>query len=52
VVVQTFPDLYSIGNSITAGYQSGTIYQSGQMYSYGNLIAQQVGVDLRNTLRF
>lgn len=38
-----FSRLYSIGNSITAGYQSGTIYQSGQMYSYGNLIAKQVG---------
>jgi lysophospholipase L1-like esterase len=38
-----FSRFYSIGNSITAGYQSGTIYQSGQMYSYGNLIAKQVG---------
>ena len=38
-----FSRFYSIGNSITAGYQSGTIYQSGQMYSYGNLIAQRVG---------
>jgi lysophospholipase L1-like esterase len=35
--------IVTIGNSITAGYQSGTIYQSGQMYSFGNLIAQQVG---------
>jgi len=32
----------SIGNSITAGYQSGALYQSAQVYSYGNLIAQQV----------
>lgn len=38
-----FSRFYSIGNSITAGYQSGTIYQSGQMYCYGNLIAKQVG---------
>lgn len=38
-----FARFVSIGNSITAGYQSGTIYQSGQMYCYGNLIAQQVG---------
>lgn len=38
-----FARFVSIGNSITAGYQSGTIYQSGQIYSYGNLIAQQVG---------
>lgn len=42
-----FARFVSIGNSITAGYQSGTIYQSGQMYSYGNLIAQQVGVDFQ-----
>jgi len=40
-----FSKMVTIGNSITAGYQSGTIYQSGQMYSYGNLIAQQVGVN-------
>lgn len=39
-----FTRFVAIGNSITAGYQSGTIYQSGQMYSYPNLIAQQVGV--------
>jgi lysophospholipase L1-like esterase len=32
----------SIGNSITAGYQSGALFQSAQAYSYGNLIAQQV----------
>ncbi len=38
-----FSRFVSIGNSITAGYQSGTIYQSGQMYCYGNLIAQRVG---------
>lgn len=38
-----FSRFVSLGNSITAGYQSGTIYQSGQIYSYGNLIAQQVG---------
>lgn len=40
-----FSRLVSIGNSITAGYQSGTIYQSAQMYSYGNLIAQKVGTN-------
>jgi lysophospholipase L1-like esterase len=40
-----FTRFVAIGNSITAGYQSGTIYESGQMYSYGNLIAKQVGVD-------
>jgi len=40
-----FSRFVSLGNSITAGYQSGTIYESGQMYAYGNLIAKQVGVD-------
>lgn len=40
-----FSRFVSIGNSITAGYQSGTIYESAQMYSYGNLIAKQVGTD-------
>lgn len=40
-----FSRFVSIGNSITAGYQSGTIYESAQMYSFGNLIAKQVGTD-------
>lgn len=31
-----------IGNSLTAGYQSGSLYESAQIYSYGNLIAKQV----------
>ena len=39
-----FNKFVTIGNSITAGYQSGTIYETGQMYAYGNLIAKQVGV--------
>lgn len=42
-----FNRFVTIGNSITAGYQSGTIYESGQMYAYGNLIAKQVGVDFQ-----
>lgn len=33
----------TIGNSITAGYQSGALYESAQKYAYGNLIAKQVG---------
>ena len=32
----------SIGNSLTAGYQSNALYASAQMYSYPNLIAQQL----------
>lgn len=42
-----FSRFVSIGNSITAGYQSGTIYETGQMYAYGNLIAKQVGVEFQ-----
>ena len=38
-----FTRFVAIGNSITAGYQSGTLYQGAQMYAYPNLIAQQVG---------
>jgi lysophospholipase L1-like esterase len=32
----------SIGNSLTAGYQSNGLYKSAQLYSYPNLIAQQL----------
>ncbi len=32
-----------VGNSLTAGYQNGTLYESSQKYSYGKLIADQVG---------
>jgi len=45
-----FSRFVTIGNSITAGYQSGTIYQSGQIYSYGNLIAQRVGTEFQMPL--
>lgn len=37
-----FAKFVSIGNSLTAGYQSGSLYQSAQEYSFGNLIAKQV----------
>ncbi|MFZ1731209.1 MAG: SGNH/GDSL hydrolase family protein [Bacteroidota bacterium] len=33
----------AIGNSLTAGYQSGALFQEGQMYSYPNLLAKQLG---------
>jgi lysophospholipase L1-like esterase len=33
----------SIGNSLTAGYQSSALYQSAQQYSFPNLIAKQAG---------
>ncbi len=32
----------SIGNSLTAGYQSGGLYEDGQIYSFPNLIATQL----------
>lgn len=38
-----FTKYVALGNSITAGYQNGTLYESAQVYSYGNLIAKQVG---------
>ncbi|MBS4035696.1 MAG: hypothetical protein KGZ85_14600 [Ignavibacterium sp.] len=31
-----------IGNSLTAGYQSGALYETGQIYSFGSLLANQV----------
>ena len=34
----------AIGNSLTAGYQSGSLVVDHQMYSYPNLIAQQLGI--------
>ena len=37
--------LVTLGNSLTAGYQNGSLYQSAQEYVYGNLIAQQVGTN-------
>jgi len=40
-----FTNFVSIGNSLTAGYQSGSLFESGQMYAFGNLIAQQVGTN-------
>jgi lysophospholipase L1-like esterase len=32
----------SVGNSLTAGYQSAGLYKSAQLYSYPNLISQQL----------
>jgi lysophospholipase L1-like esterase len=37
-----FTKYVAIGNSITAGYQSSSLFQDAQIYSFGNLIAQQV----------
>jgi hypothetical protein len=40
----------TIGNSLTAGYQSGSLYQSAQIYAFGNQIAQQVGTTFEEPL--
>jgi len=39
-----FTRFVSIGNSLTAGYQSGSLYESSQVFSFGKIIADQVGV--------
>lgn len=45
-----FARYVALGNSLTAGYQSGTLYESAQVYSYANLIAQQVGTNFEMPL--
>ncbi len=37
-----FSTFVTIGNSLTAGYQSGALYESSQKYSIGNIISMQV----------
>ncbi|HED05914.1 MAG TPA: hypothetical protein ENI61_04435, partial [Ignavibacteria bacterium] len=34
----------TLGNSLTAGFQSGALFESAQKYSFGNLLAEQMGV--------
>jgi len=38
-----FSRFVSIGNSLTAGYQSSALYEDAQNYSYGKMIADQIG---------
>jgi len=38
-----FARFVSIGNSLTMGEQSSSVFETAQMYSFGNLIAKQVG---------
>lgn len=45
-----FTRYVSIGNSLTAGYESSALYQSAQMYSFGNLISQQVDTHFEQPL--
>lgn len=39
-------NMVSLGNSLTAGYQSGTLYLSASQYAYPYLIAKQAGVEM------
>ncbi len=41
----SFARYVAIGNSLTAGYQSGALYKSGQDYSFSALIAKQAGAN-------
>ncbi len=45
-----FTRFVTIGNSLTAGYESSSLFESGQMYSFGNLIAQQVKTSFEQPL--
>ncbi|MCC6550471.1 MAG: hypothetical protein IT279_10410 [Ignavibacteriaceae bacterium] len=38
-----FTRYVAIGNSLTAGYQSGALYESGQKYGWAALLAKQTG---------
>lgn len=38
--------IVSLGNSLTAGYQNGTLYISASQYAYPYLIAKQAGVEM------
>jgi lysophospholipase L1-like esterase len=38
--------MVSLGNSLTAGYQNGTLYISASQYAYPYLIAKQSGVEM------
>ena len=42
---QDFSKYVAIGNSLTAGYQSGSVVEEHQQFSYPNLIAQQLDID-------
>jgi len=46
----SFASFVTLGNSITAGYQSGSLFQSGQIYSYGNQIAKLVNVPFQQPI--
>ena len=45
-----FSRFVTIGNSLTAGYQSGSLYESSQVYSLGKIIADQVGANFEQPI--
>ena len=45
-----FSRFVSIGNSLTQGEQSSSVFEAGQMYSIGNIIARQVGVSYEQAI--
>ena len=45
-----FSRFVTIGNSLTAGYQSSSLYESAQNYSYGKLIADVMGISFEQPL--
>ena len=45
-----FTRFVTIGNSLTAGYQSGSLYESSQVYSFGKIMADQVGVSFEQPI--
>ena len=42
---QDFSKYVAIGNSLSAGYQSGSLVEEHQKFSFPNLIAQQLGIE-------
>ncbi len=45
-----FTRFVTLGNSLTAGYESGSLYESAQKYSFGNLIAGQLNASFAQPL--
>jgi lysophospholipase L1-like esterase len=39
-----------VGDNITAGYQSSSLYESAQMYSFGNIIANHIKISFEQPL--
>ena len=45
-----FSNFVAIGNSLTAGYQSGSLFESAQVYSFGKQIANEMNVNFEQPL--